>query len=189
MIHTPTIQCLWLRRSLDGILDVISTSLPPQWRPSLSWQEKPGNVAGREDIDVRLGQWARSSGPIAVSLALLGVWHLLSFPLSSQGCSSSYSDGAMLDSCSSRCSPSRSRMTCQCSSFQAEPCRAYIPTSLLESHPLMNGSNRAAFRQYVYVHIGYGTYRACPVQAFTFAARRQAYGICMIPFLDDVGTH
>ena len=123
--------------------------------------------------------WVPSSGHTAVSIALLGVWHLLSLWLSSQSRLSSHC--VWPDSCSSRCSPSRSRVTCQCPTFQAETCSTYIPTSLLESHPLMKGSNRAGFRQYVYVHIGYGTYRAGPVQALYFPLLR-ADKLTVYPF-------
>lgn len=39
-------------------------------------------------------------------------------------------------------------------SFQRDPAgRLTYSMSLLEPHPLMNGSNRAGFREYVYVHI------------------------------------
>ena len=45
----------------------------------------------------------------------------------------------------------------------------------------MKGSNRAGFRQYVYVHIGYGTYRAGPVQALYFPLLR-ADKLTVYPF-------
>ena len=155
-----------MQQSLDGILDVI---LPFYPNDVYHWR----HPAGREDVLLRR-HWGPFLGTYRSKFCV--AWCLVPPQLFAfiSGCLSSHY--VRLDSYTSRCSSSRYRVTCQCPTFQAEPCRPHVTARSASSSERINSRRIEAGRICSY-RIWYLSSRPSAGRLLDVAARRQAYDI------------